>query len=166
MSQWVNIGVDVYVLTIGMLRAVVRPVDVHGALGGINCGFEWLLVGTMYERWLTPPSQAATIDDGKAAAEKALLEMGDALVSHSAPVLQWQQPQPCDGSIVARVGQWVLHASSEKWSIFVDSPGPRWRVLIASEVTCRVDPMVNFRAAQDTLRNKLGVVFRVEVSNG
>lgn len=60
----------------------------------------------------------ASVEAAKAQAEEIARHTHDALAQQYAPALQWQQPQPSDGSIVARVGQWVLHAKSDRWTIF------------------------------------------------
>ena len=73
------------------------------------------------------------------------------------PLLRWE----CDLHSVARLGQWVLEADSTEWAVWVDSPGPVARLLVAGATAPLTERAINRRAAEDALR-KLGVAFRTE----
>lgn len=106
---------------------------------------------------VTPPWGDDCDSEKAVAAEHALREAYEALSMRFAPVLRWD----CDLHSIARFGRWVLEADAEKWTVWVDSPGPVARLLVAGATTKRVERVINRRAAENALR-KFGVTFRTE----
>ena len=154
MSKWKKRGIDEHTLTVGLLRAVVRPADHH-------TGFEWLIVGTMVERWLTSPSQPMPLGAAMLTAEQALREMRDALVAHFAPVLRWEQTP---GGWTARLGCWILFARQNRWTIRQEYHADWCRDVCESPSAAdgyRADEEQARRDAERALRS-LDVTFRTE----
>ena len=104
----------------------------------------------------TTPDTLST-DTLAAIAEARGLRVVEPELVAEVPVLQWE----CDLHSIARFGQWVLEADAEAWAVWVDSPGPAARLLVAEATTERTERAVNRSAAEDALR-KLGVAFRTE----
>ena len=104
----------------------------------------------------TTPATFST-DTLAAIAEARGLRVVEPELVADVPVLRWE----CDLHSIARCGQWVLEADSEEWTVWVDSPGPVARLLVAGATTERAERAVNRSAAEGALR-KLGVAFRTE----
>ena len=104
----------------------------------------------------TTPATLST-DTLAAIAEARGLRVVEPELVAEVPVLRWE----CDLHSIARFGQWVLEADADEWTVWVDSPGPRARLLVAGATTERTERAVNRRAAEAAMR-KLGVAFRTE----
>lgn len=144
MSEWVDTGH-------GDHEFIAMDVDAKSWEGSVR------VIATVCCDLRGNGSQPADIAKKAVAAEQVLREAYEALRERNAPVLQWD----CDQHSIARFGRWVLEADAEKWTVWVDSPGPVARLLMAGAITKRTESVVNRRAAENALR-EFGVTFRAE----
>jgi len=139
MSEWVDTGH-------GDHELIAMDVDAKSWEGCVR------VIATV-----TSPSRNDCESEKAIAAVEVLREAYEVLRERNAPVLQWD----CDQHSIARFGRWVLEADAEKWTVWVDSPGPVARLLMAGAITKRTESVVNRRAAENALR-EFGVTFRTE----
>lgn len=137
MAEWVG-DERAQTLTIGHVRADV-----------------WMYGGCTV-RSTVEPRGCKNLDAAKAAAEQALREMHDALATHFAPVLRWQDTDDARPDSTASVCGWELHAAHGNWALQHESGATLY-----SPRPNQSSREANRRAAEAALRS-LGVTFRTE----